>query len=82
MEVVTTLQDPTGQTSQIKGVSIVEDEMRSTKKSAKFDFDGKSQKSFARSIRSRKLGSHAQQLVGELQDRLMSAEEQLENLKS
>lgn len=63
MEVVTTLVGEDGKTSQIKGVSIAEEEMKSIKKSARLDLEGKSQKSFARSIRSRKMGGVSQQVL-------------------
>lgn len=60
LEVVTVVKDGMGGTSQIKGVSIAEEvEMKSHQRSAKRDFDGKSSKSFARSLRSRKLGAAA-----------------------
>lgn len=74
MEVVTTVQDEMGATTQIKGVSIAaEEEMKSIKKTARGDFDGKSQKSFARSIRSRKFGAQ-QALLDNMQDRILSLE--------
>lgn len=60
MEVVTVVKDRLGGTSQIKGASIAEDaDMKSHQRSAKRDFEGKSSKSFARSLRSRKLGAAA-----------------------
>ena len=57
MQVVTTLKDELGGTTQIRGVSIAAgEEEKSIKKTARGDFDGKSNKSFARSMRSRKFG--------------------------
>ena len=44
--------------------------------------DGKSQKSFARSIRSRKLGPQSQALLENMQDRLGDAENRLSDLQS
>lgn len=82
MEVVTTLVGEDGKTSQIKSVSIAEEEMKSIKKSARMNFDEKSQKSFARSIRSRKMGGVSHQLIEALQDRLSEAETKIEDLKS
>ena len=64
MEVVTTVVGEDGKTSHIKGVSIAEEEVKSIKKSARIaDFDGKSSKSFARSIRSRKMGGVSQAVL-------------------
>ena len=83
MEIVTTLKDEMGGTTQIKGVSIAaEDEMKSIKKTTRGDFDGKSQRSFARSMRSRKFGPQQNALLDNLQERIVAIESRVEEIKS
>ena len=80
MEVVTTLKGEYGETV-IKGVATAENAIGDSiqKKNTRKDFDGnKSQKSFARSIRSRKMGD----MFDSLEQRLCRAEEYVETLKS
>ena len=82
IEVVTTVVDAQGDTQEIRGVSVAQDEeVKSLKKSARIDLDGKSQKSFARSIRSRKLGPQQAALLESLSDRVQSLESRLDEVQ-
>ena len=73
--------DSTHQKSAMKGVSIAEEEIASIKKSRRGG-DGASQKSFARSIRSRKLGHGTQVLIESMQDRLSEQEVRIDKLQA
>ena len=82
IQVVTTVVDAQGDTQEIRGVSVAADEeVKSLKKSARIDLDGKSQKSFARSIRSRKLGPQQAALLESLSDRVQSLESRLDEVQ-
>ena len=82
IEVVTTVVDAEGGTQEIRGVSVAADEeVKSLKKSDRIDLDGKSQKSFARSIRSRKLGPQQAALLESLSDRVQSLESRLDEVQ-
>ena len=56
--------------------------MKSLKKTARGDVDGKSQKSIARSMRSRRFGAPQNALLDNLQERMVSMEARLEEIKS